>query len=192
MLGRAAVLPQLGRARVSQARGPAAPSVVDAGGAIQMLYGPGPIRAISADPSKVVASMNACAPIMCSCCEFWPVRPGTTSPLTIDWSRWLNSVPGFNGISRVLAADLSSNIPGEDTVDPLKIKLTSGFTPELTPEEPPGWAYVDGATTQVLVSVAPDVPIGTSYRLDMTVQAVDCGRRAITANSCVIISIQLC
>jgi hypothetical protein len=112
-------------------------------------------------------------------------------PAPHDWSRWLASVPGFNGISRVLKAELSSNTPGVDTVDPADIAIVSGFEPP-PPEDVRGWAIINEGVTEILIQTGADVAIGSSFRLDMTVQAVDCGRRAITANDCVIISVQQC
>lgn len=140
--------------------------------------------------------MTICQPVdSCACCGRWTVGAGQTIPLIIDWSTWLDSLSGF-ALRTITKAELSSfNGPAPAPADPAEIALVSGLAVDPTiPPALPGWRSIvaAGQATQNLIRVAPDVPIGSLYRLDIVAEAKDCDGRALALPYCVAINVTAC
>lgn len=122
----------------------------------------------------------------------WDARPGETVPLQIDWTGFGASVPGY-ALSTIEAATLTDMLqsppdgaPALDT----EIKLVSGFATDPAPPSTPGFtAIIDGRATENLIWTAPDLPVGRTYRFDLTVGWTNCNGRKIVVHDCVSICI---
>lgn len=139
-----------------------------------------------------------CAPDPCLCCEPWAMPPGTTWPLRVDWSAFIDSVPGWT-LAAVTTAEIVK-LSGGSTAQPAppeEIAIVSGYDPP-TPETSPGWTKMmgDGTgsnfMTETLVQTAADVAIGNVYRFNLCIKLVDCANRSMTQCTCVTIQVQLC
>lgn len=139
--------------------------------------------------------MAICAPVNPCPCQNWSIAPGEQLPLTIDWSGWLASVPGFSlhSIKTVELVDLNTNppVPIDSDNPDAPIRLVSGMDVD-PPNSQPGFALiVAGVATQFIIEASPDVAIGRAYRLNLRVNARDCNGRKIAPWDCVFITIAL-
>jgi len=153
-------------------------------------------------PSSVVNGSfprNAalCAPVQQCCCKGpWTIGPGETLPLILDWSTWLNSLPGYNlnKVADMSLFDMTVNPP--QPADPDIIKVVSGIGDD--PEEPDNSdvgdlaALIPPTAIQVMFEVSSEARIGAQYKLDFGLFARDCEGRRITMRDCVAVVIAQC
>src|SRR5262245_22694394 len=154
------------------------------------------VMPLSAQPSDAIggATVNACAPITC-CCDPWHIQPGAQWPLDINWSTFLRSVEGFLGIQKIRPAALTDlNVYPPVPADPLKIALVSGLPVDPDPPAQPGYTQImaGNTVTRNVVKVDASVPIGQTYRFDITAVARNCDGVEIVVNYCVNIIITQC
>lgn len=135
--------------------------------------------------------MALCQPVNPCPCQNWTIAPGDTLPLTIDWSGWLATVPGFslNSVATVELLDLNVNPPAPADED--DIAIVSGMDVDPTNGEPGFTQIIAGVATQLLIQADKDVPVGQAYRLNIQINARDCNGRKISVWDCVFISISL-
>lgn len=135
--------------------------------------------------------MALCQPVNPCPCQNWTIAPGDTLPLTIDWSGWLATVPGFtlNSVATVELLDLNVNPPAPADED--DIAIVSGMDVDPTNGEPGFTQIIAGVATQLLIQADKDVPVGHAYRLNIQINARDCNGRKISVWDCVFISISL-
>jgi hypothetical protein len=139
-----------------------------------------------------------CAPIQCCCKGPWTIGPGETQPLTLDWSRWLNSsaMGGFtlNAVSSASLVDMTAHPP--QPADPDDIRIVSGLGDDAEPDNAEAKGLVNllpaYAATQIMIAVAEDVRVGSQYRLNLAVTARDCDGRRATMRDCVMIVVAEC
>lgn len=137
-----------------------------------------------------------CAPVQCCCKGPWTIGPGETLPLILDWSRWLNSIGGYN-MNVVSKASLTDIIASPQVAaDPLKIRVIAGNGETPDPADNSDVASVVNlmppAATSAMIEVAPDATIGAQYRFDICLTARDCDGRKATMCDCVMVVIQQC
>lgn len=143
--------------------------------------------------------MAICAPVNPCPCQNWSIAPGDTWPLTIDWSSYFASMPGFslNTVASVELLDLNVNppVPVDPDDEDAPIRIVSGMTPDPDPPPQPGFAKLlvseDYAAIQFLIEASDDAPIGSAYRLNVKVIGRDCDGRKIPVGDCVFITISM-
>lgn len=135
--------------------------------------------------------MALCQPVNPCPCQNWTIAPGDTLPLTIDWSGWLATVPGFtlNSVATVELLDLNVNPPAPADED--DIAIVSGMDVDPTNGEPGFTQIIAGVATQLLIQADIEVAVGHAYRLNIQINARDCNGRKISVWDCVFISISL-
>src|SRR5215831_19616038 len=79
--------------------------------------------------------MPICQPLTPCCCKGpWTLGPGESQPLTLEWSRWLNSSGGTGFtlayVDQLMLLDYSVNPPV--AADPRQIRIVSGLPHDLT------------------------------------------------------------
>lgn len=136
-----------------------------------------------------------CAPVNPCCCDPWHIAPGSQWPLDLYWQDVISKIPGFMGIRAIKSATLlDQTVNPPVAADPLKIKLTSGLTPEPDPPSQPGHTQIllQNMMTRNMVSVAPETPIGSVYRFDICASVRDCDGVEMILCYCVSIIVSQC
>lgn len=135
-------------------------------------------------------------PVQCCCKGPWNLAPGDIQPLAIDWSQWLTSVPDYR-LKAVLEAsliDMGERPPVPADADVIKIVSGMGDDPDPPDNADAGKLVnvVPPYHTHVLLEAARDAEVGSLYRLNICVQAMDCDGRKLRHCDCVVVAIAEC
>ena len=134
-----------------------------------------------------------CAPAPVCDCGLWEVWPNEVQPLVLDWTRYVASTGGYNLASIKKAEIVNLMVSPPAPANPDDIALVSGLATDPATSWP-GFTNIGGdaqmPTTLNHIKTGPDIPVGSVYRLDMSVGLVDCHGHEITKNTCVTISVR--
>lgn len=136
--------------------------------------------------------MAICAPINPCPCHPWQIGPGETLPLIIDWSAFLQSVPGY-ALHSVASASISDlNVAPVAPVDPDLVDTVPTIETAMpwSGDNPPV-KIIQGVATESLISVTDDVAIGQVFRYDIAVNLKGCDGRVLKVKECVFIQVQV-
>ena len=160
-----------------------------------------PLMGSWAGASAWPLTSGVCRPVpQCCCVGPWSIKPGETQPLSLQWQRWIDSVPGYllTKVTEASLYDMTVNPPAPASPDLIWLVPSPDDDDDdigTGNENEDVAAAINIAppyVTHTLVAASMLAPIGSQYRLNLAVTARDCDGRKITMRDCVVIVVSEC